>query len=51
MAERMDGRKNAPGKLDNIKKARIRTATERLTAGVSPATFDIRKVNESSCNP
>ena len=47
----MDGRKNAPGRLEIMKYARIKTATLKLTAGVSPATLDMKKVKDSSCKP
>ena len=51
MADMMDGRNNAPGRLERMKYARINTATLKLAAMESPATFDIKKVNDSSCNP
>ena len=51
MAAIIDGRKNAPGKLERMKYARSNTATLKLTAGVNPATLDIKNVNESSCKP
>ena len=48
IAAMVDGRKKAPGRLESIKKARIKTATLKLTAGVKPAILDIKKVNASS---
>ena len=51
IADMMEGIKKAPGRLESMKYARINTATLKLTAGVNPATLDIKNVNESSCKP
>lgn len=50
-ADMMDGRKSAPGRLARMEKARIKTATLKLTAGVQPATLDMKKVKDNSCKP
>lgn len=51
MADIIDGRNNAPGRLERMKYPRIKTARLKLTAGVKPAALDIRKVKDNSCNP
>ncbi len=47
----MDGKKITPGRLESRKYARRSSAIVAPTAGVTPATFDMRKVNANSWTP
>jgi hypothetical protein len=51
IADRINGRKYAPGKLAIRNRARIRIATVKLSEWLNPPRRESKKVRESSCTP
>ena len=51
IAARMDGKKNAPGRLVKINNKRVSKATVALSEELNPPNWISRKVMESSCTP